>query len=166
MRARFSRRLRRLSSRHIRSPTVRCVLGVERGVPEFTVGIFAKSPIFRVVDAGLFCTSALAAFSTLLTIAARRFFVERLGNDVVRPMARRTTRLDYLVRHLALRWAAVRQRDLRVVSDLRLAMIRCCEPFADTIARRQRHRASSASMIGLGAAIIVMARSFAIWSGE
>ena len=49
----------------------------------------------------------------VLHVSARRFFcvakechqkifVERFGNDVIRPMARRTTRLDYLVHHLAL----------------------------------------------------------------
>ncbi len=32
----------------------------------------------------------------------RRIFAERFGNDVIRPMARRTARLDCLVRHLAL----------------------------------------------------------------
>lgn len=32
----------------------------------------------------------------------RKIFAERFGNDVIRPMARRTARLDCLVRHLAL----------------------------------------------------------------
>lgn len=32
----------------------------------------------------------------------RKIFAERFGDDIVRPMARRTTRLDTLVRHLAL----------------------------------------------------------------
>jgi len=32
----------------------------------------------------------------------RKIFAERLGDDIVRPMARRTARLDTLVRHLAL----------------------------------------------------------------
>ncbi|WP_263634953.1 hypothetical protein [Agrobacterium tomkonis] len=32
----------------------------------------------------------------------RKIFAERFGDGVIRPMARRTARLDYLVRHLAL----------------------------------------------------------------
>lgn len=32
----------------------------------------------------------------------RKIFAERFGDDVIRPMARRTARLDCLVRHLAL----------------------------------------------------------------
>ena len=93
-------------------------------------------------------------------------FAERFGDGVVRPMARRTARLDTLVRHLGL---ALGGRPAARFADrlgFTVAMTRCFEPFAGMIVRRQRRRVLSASMIGRGVAIIDMARSSATLSGE
>ncbi len=73
----------------------------------------------------------------------RKIFAERFGDDVIRPMARRTARLDCLVRHLALALGgrpAARFADrlgFPVSNDTLLRTVRR-SPRADT-SERHRH---------------------------
>jgi transposase len=91
-----------------------------------------------------------------LHVSARRFFcvakechqkifVERFGNDVVRPMARRTTRLDYLVHHLAL---ALGGRPAARFAD-RLGLAVSNDTLLRTVRRYDRPPPTPPSVIGI-----------------
>jgi transposase len=92
----------------------------------------------------------------VLHVSARRFFcvakechqkifVERFGNDVVRPMARRTTRLDYLVHHLAL---ALGGRPAARFAD-RLGLAVSNDTLLRTVRRYDRPPPTPPSVIGI-----------------
>ena len=75
----------------------------------------------------------------------QKIFVERFGNDVVRPMARRTTRLDYLVHHLAL---ALGGRPAARFAD-RLGLAVSNDTLLRTVRRYDRPPPTPPSVIGI-----------------
>lgn len=91
----------------------------------------------------------------------RKIFAERFGDNAVRPMARRTVRLDTLIRHLAIAFGG---RPAARFAD-RLGFPVSNDTLLRTV-RRHRRRASSALMTGHGVAITDTARSFVILNGE
>lgn len=88
----------------------------------------------------------------------RRIFAERFDEDVIRPMARRTARLDCLVRHLAL---ALGGRPATRFAD-RLRFPVSNDTLLRTVRRYDRPPPERPSVIGIddccGVAIIDMAR--------
>lgn len=85
----------------------------------------------------------------------RKIFAERFGDDIVRPMARRTARLDTLVRHLAL---ALGGRPAARFVD-RLGFPVSNDTLLRTVRRYDRLPPTPPSVIGI-------ARSSATLSGE
>jgi hypothetical protein len=52
-------------------------------------------------------------------VCRRKIFAERFGDDVIRPMARRTARLTVWFAISLSHWAVARRPDLQIVSDSR-----------------------------------------------
>ena len=86
------------------------------------------------------------------TPCARRIFAERFDDNVLKPWARRTARLDQIVQCWRLRWEAGRRRASPVGCAFRLATTPCCASCASAAVQAFRRLRSSESTTGLGVA--------------